>query len=83
MASANGEDLSLRPKPPNYSLGTIGIHADDSINVNADVAPPLHVSTTFRYSDNPEKLIPASDDEVCLQSHYMFHVRVWHQDIAD
>ncbi|WEW59011.1 hypothetical protein PRK78_004479 [Emydomyces testavorans] len=37
---------------------TIAIHADDPLNVVEDVAPPLHVSTTFRYSDNPEDLVP-------------------------
>ncbi|KAI2086542.1 hypothetical protein LOZ36_003252 [Ophidiomyces ophidiicola] len=37
---------------------TIAIHADDPLNVVTDVAPPLHVSTTFRYSDNPDDLLP-------------------------
>ncbi|KAF4266155.1 hypothetical protein CNMCM8812_001445 [Aspergillus fumigatus] len=33
----------------------------DELNVVTDVAPPLHVSTTFRYSDNPDELVPLTD----------------------
>ena len=40
------------------SLSSQAIHADDFLNVNQDVAPALHVSTTFRYSNNPDKLVP-------------------------
>lgn len=46
------------PKQPNYSLGTIGIHADDPLDHETDVAPALHVSTTFRYHSDPDKLCP-------------------------
>lgn len=40
------------------SLATLAIHSDDPINSSTDVAPPLHVSTTFRYPHEPEKLQP-------------------------
>lgn len=40
----------------NYSLATLGIHGDDAINTDTDVAPPLHLATTFRYPRDPEKL---------------------------
>lgn len=40
---------------------TRSLHADDVLNVVTDVAPPLHLSTTFRYSENPEDLMPAAD----------------------
>lgn len=43
------------------SPSTRAVHADDPLNVVADVAPPLHVSTTFRYASNPEQLIPSRD----------------------
>ncbi|KAF7190520.1 putative trans-sulfuration enzyme [Pseudocercospora fuligena] len=43
------------------SLATLAIHADDQINQNVDVAPPLHVSTTFRYPSDPDKLIRERD----------------------
>jgi cystathionine beta-lyase len=38
------------------SLGSKTIHADDYLNKGTDVAPPLHVSTTFRYNKNPDNL---------------------------
>ena len=38
------------------SLASRSVHADDYINNHQAVAPPLHVSTTFRYSDDPDKL---------------------------
>lgn len=40
------------------SLSSLAIHADDSLNSGTDVAPPLHVSTTYRYSHNPDDLQP-------------------------
>lgn len=50
---------------------TVAIHADDPLNVVTDVAPPLHVSTTFRYSDDPNDLHAWADYSVriCLQWH--------------
>ncbi|KAF1809390.1 cystathionine beta-lyase [Eremomyces bilateralis CBS 781.70] len=46
-----------------YSLSTLSVHADDSLNRHTDVAPPIHLSTTFRYSDDPELLVPINDGE--------------------
>ena len=46
------------------SLSSKTIHADDFLNAGHDVAPPLHVSTTFRYSNNPDALLPAAEHEV-------------------
>ncbi|KAJ9645416.1 uncharacterized protein PV06_07884 [Exophiala oligosperma] len=40
------------------SPATQAIHADDPLNLVDDVAPPIHVSTTFRYEKDPEKLRP-------------------------
>ncbi|OAX80589.1 hypothetical protein ACJ72_05078 [Emergomyces africanus] len=40
---------------------TLALHADDPLNVVTDVAPPIHLSTTFRYSNNPDELVPWSD----------------------
>ncbi|KAL8917817.1 MAG: hypothetical protein Q9172_005674 [Xanthocarpia lactea] len=45
---------------------TQAIHADDGLNATSDVAPPLHVSTTFRYADDPKDLVPAADADVRL-----------------
>ncbi|KAJ4174029.1 hypothetical protein NW754_013019 [Fusarium falciforme] len=38
------------------SLSSRAVHADDGIQAHRAVAPALHVSTTFRYSDDPEQL---------------------------
>ncbi|KAK4211734.1 cystathionine beta-lyase [Rhypophila decipiens] len=38
------------------SLSSRSVHADDYINNHQAVAPPMHVSTTFRYSRNPDDL---------------------------
>jgi hypothetical protein len=46
------------------SLASRSVHADDSINTHSAVAPPMHVSTTFRYSRNPDNLLPWSDHDV-------------------
>ncbi|KAJ9649597.1 hypothetical protein H2199_000375 [Coniosporium tulheliwenetii] len=45
-----------------YALATLAIHADDAVNVLTDVAPPMHVSTTFRYDNST--LDPVGDEEL-------------------
>ena len=40
------------------SPSTQAIHADDPLNLLTDVAPPIHVSTTFRYDKDPLQLRP-------------------------
>jgi hypothetical protein len=46
------------------SSETIVIHGDHGVQQTTDVAPALHVSTTFRYAEDPDKLAPASDGDV-------------------
>ena len=53
----------MSPSHENAGPSTLSLHADDPANVVTDVAPPLHVSTTFRYPDNPEDLVPVADSE--------------------
>ncbi|TAQ90764.1 hypothetical protein B7494_g952 [Chlorociboria aeruginascens] len=56
------QDLQdLQDHPPSHERGTLSlssqtIHADDLLNDNRDVAPPLHVSTTYRYNSDPATL---------------------------
>ncbi|PYH96460.1 cystathionine gamma-synthase [Aspergillus ellipticus CBS 707.79] len=38
---------------------TRALHADDPLNRVTDVAPPIHLSTTFRYPDDPDLLVPS------------------------
>lgn len=73
MASTNNSSHVLDPPPlnstqPSYSPSTLAIHADDRLNKYTDVAPALHVSTTFRYSSNPETLIPIADEDTDLDN---------------
>lgn len=46
-------DLSLS----GLSLSSRAVHADDNISVHRAIAPAMHVSTTFRYSDDPDQLL--------------------------
>jgi predicted protein tyrosine phosphatase len=45
------------------SNSTLALHADDILNGSGgtDVAPPMHVSTTFRYINDTEELAPIGD----------------------
>ena len=60
----NGEDHSLDHGLADLSLSSQSIHADDFLNKGQDVAPPLHVSTTFRYNKNPDALMPWTERDV-------------------
>ncbi|KAL7275072.1 hypothetical protein RUND412_002007 [Rhizina undulata] len=51
-------DLSLKSSLSEFSASTLAIHADDHLASTTDVAPPIHVSTTFKYSNDPEELQP-------------------------
>ncbi|KAI4216528.1 MAG: hypothetical protein LQ351_001017 [Letrouitia transgressa] len=65
MAATNDEQHTNIPGTrQRLSPSTQAIHGDDYLNTTSDVAPPLHVSTTFRYTDNPEDLITATDSEL-------------------
>lgn len=52
----------------NGTAATAAVHADDVLNTEdiLDVAPSMHLSTTFRYPRDSEKLIPAGEQEVSL-----------------
>jgi hypothetical protein len=52
----NAEDHIPDRGLANLSLSSRTIHADDYLNKGRDVAPPLHVSTTFRYNGDPDQL---------------------------
>lgn len=75
--ATNGESThapdppSSTPPIPSYSPSTLAVHADDFLNVVTDVAPPLHVSTTFRYSDDPDKLNPKADEDTDHDATYV------------
>ena len=63
---SHGSEPASTVRPQHQS--TLAIHGDDHLNRSTDVAPALHVSTTFRYSSNPSELVPAKDLEVWRHS---------------
>ena len=48
----------------NIHPATQALHADDRLNLVTDVAPPIHLSTTFRYPDDPNELTLSEDPVV-------------------
>lgn len=44
-----------------YNPATAALHADDPLNIVDDVAPPMHVSTTYRYPQDPESLFSVTE----------------------
>jgi cystathionine gamma-synthase len=57
---AIASELSKLDISKQVSPSTLAIHADDVLNSDGvtDVAPALHVSTTFRYTQDASKLFP-------------------------
>ncbi|KAH2933808.1 hypothetical protein LV165_008141 [Aspergillus fumigatus] len=51
----------MMPLSQDSRPSTKALHADDRLNLVTDVAPPIHLSTTFRYSNDPDQLIPSED----------------------
>ena len=58
-----------------HHASTVAIHSDDSLNQAADVAPAIHVSTTFRYTDDPDDLVPAKDLTVSPTQHMFLNCK--------
>lgn len=44
-----------------YGPATQALHADRHLDPTSDVAPPLHVSTNFRYASDPDALVPRAE----------------------
>ncbi|ORY66030.1 pyridoxal phosphate-dependent transferase [Pseudomassariella vexata] len=57
-APNSSESQALATRLQHLSLAAQTIHADDYLNSHPSIAPPMHVSTTFRYNDNPDELYP-------------------------
>ena len=56
--------LHLKHQITRAEPATRAVHADEHLNVATDIAPPLHVSTTFRYPRDPELLNPVYDEDL-------------------
>jgi hypothetical protein len=52
--------LPLRDARP----ATQALHADTALKLVADIAPPIHVSSTYRYPDDPDQLRPFYGREI-------------------
>lgn len=48
----------MTDKYANYGPATRAVHADDGLASGRGVAPPMHVSTTYKYLSDPDKLQP-------------------------
>lgn len=64
----NGNSSKASGTTRDLSLSSKTIHADDYLNNGTDVAPPLHVSTTFRYNKDPNALQVLAELDVSRQS---------------
>ena len=66
--SVNGKEIAEDHSPNSHlaslSLSSKTVHADDHLNDGRDVAPALHLSTTFRYDSDPENLVPWVERDV-------------------
>ena len=63
MPDFNGNKEASRPRVADHAASTLALHADDHLNRNTDVAPPIHLSTTFRYGSDPSNLVPAAEQD--------------------
>lgn len=41
-----------------WSISSLQLHGDDFLGDTQDIAPPLHVSSTYRYPRKTEDLVP-------------------------
>lgn len=65
MSGTAESNIVVPEAAPSLSVSSRAIHADDVLNGgHQDVAPPLHVSTTYRYSSDPDKLVPWAEADV-------------------
>lgn len=62
---------------PELALASLSVHADDHISAHRAVAPAMHVSTTFRYSDNPDDLVPDENVDVRIRPSGVPSHRAW------
>lgn len=64
--SGAGSVDGKQPDKTSWSMSSRAVHADDGISAHRAVAPAMHVSTTFRYDDDPDKLSSLGNIDVSL-----------------
>ena len=67
---AEAVTLALRDARP----ATLALHADEALRLVDDIAPPIHVSTTYKYPNDPQQLMPfyGRDIGVCREPSLFF-----------
>ena len=55
-AKSSSERAQWESDMSKLSLSSRAVHADDGISAHQAVAPAMHVSTTFRYAEDPDQL---------------------------
>ncbi|KAI9815602.1 MAG: hypothetical protein M1832_005463 [Thelocarpon impressellum] len=51
---------------------TLAVHGDDFLNSTRDVAPALHVSSTYRYAEEPDALVVAAEADVETEEGHVY-----------
>ncbi|ANB12261.1 putative cystathionine beta-lyase [Sugiyamaella lignohabitans] len=64
-----------------FGVSTIGIHGDDELALTTDVAPPIHVSTTYRYNSDPSKLQTAREVSTAYDRQDHIYSRISHRSV--
>lgn len=64
MTSAPASSSPPSPPARSLALASRAVHADDGVAAHRAVAPAMHVSTTFRYADDPDRLDPDNTVDV-------------------
>jgi cystathionine gamma-synthase len=76
MGSINASDNSslfvltadaLNKALPGMHPATRAIHADDFVSSHRAIAPGMHTAVNFRYSRDPEELVPEENKDVRAQ----------------
>jgi hypothetical protein len=55
---------ALNKALPGMRLATRAIHADDFVSPHRAIAPGMHTGVNFRYSRDPEELVPEENKDV-------------------
>ncbi|KAJ4127398.1 hypothetical protein NW765_017350 [Fusarium oxysporum] len=58
---------ALQKTPSSMGMATRAIHADDFLSPHHAIAPPIHATVCYRYSRNPDNLVPKVTDDFLLR----------------
>ncbi|KAH7195092.1 hypothetical protein BKA60DRAFT_601503 [Fusarium oxysporum] len=55
---------ALQKTPSSMGMATRAIHADDFLSPHHAIAPAIHATVCYRYSRNPDNLVPKVTDDL-------------------